>query len=594
MTEQGVEVESAPASAVEAGLADARRELIDLTRRNRLLHCTRSGARPHCTELVNTDPGALFVGLVRDGKHYSFASSKTDAEPGVVELSAVANSVFRQLQTRLRPEQLDRKLLKLFREARTYEEEQGVNILFLAVGFLQWLEDSRSEEHCSAPLLLVPVLLERQKGRDSFILRAREEDLVANVSLAERLLRNGVALPGPPEGDDWVPTNYFDAVGGAIKSETRWRVERSGIGLGFFTFSKFLMWKDLDASVWPDPKKLLGHNLIGKLLGKAIAAGPELPLVADDEPIDKQIDLASAVHVLDADSSQATCIEEIRQGRSLVIQGPPGTGKSQTITNIITTAVNGGKSVLFVAEKAAALDVVHDRLKRVGLAPLCLEIHSRKATKQSVIASLEASIQASGGPQFGGRNAEELRSARDRLNAWSGTVHREIDNTGRTPFQVMGTVLKLKASQAKTFVKRLDAIAHWDRSTIEDAEKTVQRAASALAKLGVPPVDHIWYGAGASELNPFDVDRLRNAIDSLAPCAQELLSGGSDAANFLRTDTGSCCPQGYLALIQALRILSDLPEGSEEVISKSEWRLERSRISQIIERGKNASSIREN
>jgi hypothetical protein len=342
--------------------------------------------------------------------------------------------------------------------------------------------------------LLVPVSLERQKGQDSFILRAREEDLVPNVSLAERLLRNGITLPGLPDGDEWIPSNYFDAVLVAIESERRWQIDRSGIGLGFFTFSKFMMWKDLEASAWPNPKKLLGHNLIGRLLGKASAVEPEAPLVADNEPIDKQIDLASAVHVLDADSSQAICIEEIRQGRSLVIQGPPGTGKSQTIANIIATAVHGGKSVLFVAEKAAALEVVHDRLKRVGLAPLCLEIHSRKATKQSVIASIEASIYASSGPQFSGRTADELSSARDKLNAWSGTVHREIDNTGRTPFEVMGVVLKLKTSQTNTFAKRLDAILHWDRTTIDEAEKIVQRAALAVARLELPPIDHIWYG----------------------------------------------------------------------------------------------------
>jgi hypothetical protein len=106
------------------------------------------------------------------------------------------------------------------------------------------------------------------------------------------------------------------------------------------------------------------------------------------------------------------------------------------------------------------------------------------------------------------------------------------------------------------------------------------------------PVDHIWYGVGASELNPFEVDRLRDAIYRLVSSAQELLSPGTDAANFLKTETCRC-PQDYLALIQALRILSDLPDGSEEVISKSEWRAERNRITQIVERGKNTSLIRE-
>src|SRR5208283_2504406 len=576
MIEQEGELEPADISGIEAALQDARRELIDLTRRNRLLHCIRSGSRPHCLEFVNSDADATFFGLAREDKHFSFASAMTDAGGG--ELPAIANSALRQFQTKLGPEQLERKLLKLFREARTYEEEQGVNILFAAIGFLHWFEDSRSEERCCAPLLLVPVSLERQKGHDSFVLRGRDEDLVANVSLAQRLLKNGITLPEIPDDDEWVPSAYFDAVTIAVAGERRWEVDRAGIGLGFFTFSKFLMWNDLHADAWPDPKELLGHSIIEKLLAKSSAAAPEEPLVSDDEPIDEQIDLASAVHVLDADSSQATCIEEVRQGRSLVIQGPPGTGKSQTIANIIATAVHDGKSVLCVAEKAAALEVVHARLKRVGLAPLCLELHSRKATKQSVIASLEGSIRVSGGLQFGGKTADELRSARDKLNAWSTTVHREIENTGRTPFQVMGTVLKLKTSQAKTFAKRLDAIATWDRATIEEAERTVKRAASVVGKLGVAPIDHIWYGAGARQLNPFDADRLLDSISLLASSAREILSAGREAANLLKTDTGQCA-RDYVNLIQPLRILGDLPEGSEGLVSKLEWKTERSRIS---------------
>jgi len=94
MIEQGSEIEASNISEIGAALADARRELIDLTRRNRLLHCTRSGSRPHCLEFVNSDPDAAFVGLAREDKHFSFASATTDAEVEV-ELPAVTNSVLR-------------------------------------------------------------------------------------------------------------------------------------------------------------------------------------------------------------------------------------------------------------------------------------------------------------------------------------------------------------------------------------------------------------------------------------------------------------------------------------------------------------------
>src|SRR5690606_38443707 len=101
----------------------------------------------------------------------------------------------------------------------------------------------------------------------------------------------------------------------------------------------------------------------------------------DDAHLDEVIPAARLDHVVDSDSSQTVAIEWVRANRSLVIQGPPGTGKSQSITNIIATAVLDGKKVLFVAEKLAALEVVKRRLESVGLGDLCLEIHSHKAHK---------------------------------------------------------------------------------------------------------------------------------------------------------------------------------------------------------------------
>src|SRR6185503_9006266 len=126
------------------------------------------------------------------------------------------------------------------------------------------------------------------------------------------------------------------------------------------------------------------------------------------------------------------------------------TGKSQTIANIIATAAHEGRSVLFVSEKAAALDVVHSRLKAVGLEPLCLEVHSRKATKLEVIASLERALRAGGMASVDPRGGPALRDVRDRLNMWSEKLHKPIGSTFRTPYLVMGTILKLRAGLVQT------------------------------------------------------------------------------------------------------------------------------------------------
>ena len=132
-----------------AALSEARRELIDLSRRNRLLHATRSGPRPHCLEIIETNADELFVAVARDGKQFGFAPlAAADADVDGPERRRPAKLAL--LQTNLAQEPLDRRLLKLFREARTFEDEQGVNILFLAIGFLHWFEDPRSQERSSA------------------------------------------------------------------------------------------------------------------------------------------------------------------------------------------------------------------------------------------------------------------------------------------------------------------------------------------------------------------------------------------------------------------------------------------------------------
>ena len=53
--------------------------------------------------------------------------------------------------------------------------------------------------------------------------------------------------------DDWSPSTYIGAVASSIAREGRCAVVFQACGLGFFTFSKFLMWRDLDSRTRPDP-----------------------------------------------------------------------------------------------------------------------------------------------------------------------------------------------------------------------------------------------------------------------------------------------------------------------------------------------------
>jgi very-short-patch-repair endonuclease len=411
--------------------------------------------------------------------------------------------------------------------------------------------------------------------------------MLMNVSLAEKLRGEfGIALPDLPEGDEWLPSEYLSAVAAAIAGQKRWNIDDHGIGLGFFTFSKFLMWRDLDSATWPKASDLLLHGLVGRLLAEEVPGDDDMaPLVSDEEPIDQHIDIASATHVVDADSSQAVCIEEARRGRNLVIQGPPGTGKSQTITNIIASAVNEGKSVLFVAEKAAALDVVSNRLKNVGLEPLCLEIHSKKSTKTAVIGSLERAVRATGASLHAGKNAGDLRMARDQLNGWSSALHRQIRATGRTPYQVMGTILKLRGANVRVLSERIDDAANWDAAKLDQIDQAVQRAVTDLQRLGTIPVQHPWFGTRGDRLNPLVAERLKSDLEESRKQLKEVFVLCAQAAAVLRTQSGLTITV-IRARIESLKMLALVPPKGRENLKNEVWKTERPRIGELSENGK--------
>jgi superfamily I DNA and/or RNA helicase/predicted DNA-binding WGR domain protein len=100
-------------------------------------------------------------------------------------------------------------------------------------------------------------------------------------------------------------------------------------------------------------------------------------------------DLAEWYHVITADPTQAKAVTQSRSGRSYIIQGPPGTGKSQTITNLIADFLANGKTILFVCEKRAALDVVYHRLQQNQLSELCCYIHDSQGDKKGFFKDLK-------------------------------------------------------------------------------------------------------------------------------------------------------------------------------------------------------------
>ena len=112
-----------------------------------------------------------------EGIHWEDADEDHQPAGGVARRHADS-----KLQTALTEERLFLNLLKIHAEAETYIQEQGVNILFLALGFLHWYEADAADKVRKAPLLLVPVSLTRVGARDSFKLEYTGDDTTVRLN----------------------------------------------------------------------------------------------------------------------------------------------------------------------------------------------------------------------------------------------------------------------------------------------------------------------------------------------------------------------------------------------------------------------------
>jgi hypothetical protein len=563
---------------LEVLLDEARKRLVDTGTRNRLVHTNRKSKRPATLALVHPDPDAVFQRLLIDKSSFRFIADllatkrerQQNPEDGPedvisdqVELLA-APCQDGLLQTRLGEGGLQKKLTRLYREAKTLEEEQGVNILFLAMGFLQWYEDDESKILREGPLVLIPVSLVRDTKRSTYTLKAREEDITTNLPLAERLRdQEGIAFPEIPEGEDWLLSSYFEKVSDAVSSRVRWSIDRKGIELGFFSFAKLLMYRDLGPGGWPNAS-ILSHLLLRRLLQDGFPH--EEPLYPDDIKIDERFQPADLVHVLDADGSQTLAIETARAGRNLVIQGPPGTGKSQTIANIIASAVHDGKSVLFIAEKMVALKVVHDRLRDAGLGALCLQIHSNKANKRELAEELNRTL-SSGAAEPGVADVTPiLTETRDTLNRIARDLHAPIGATGLSAFRALADLIRAKGFDLPPPSYSVPEMASWTNSVYETVSKAAETYARTIRTSG-PVHSHPWRGVRNAGLEPTDLDRIAEAGPRVAAELRELAKTAALISPYLQIDWQNSLA-GIGRLIRFIELLACAPESCADAVAQ--------------------------
>lgn len=306
------------------------------------------------------------------------------------------------------------RLKRIYRKYRDNLNETGSNTLFLTVGLLKYYEIQNQDNlgaYRLSPLVLIPVDIVREVQGKSYYLRLRDEDWLVNTTLIEFLKKErGIDLSAieniQTDGDGHLDVEkILNETSKAINKIKGWYCYRNYLGLGSFDFTHYCMWSDIR-----NRREQMERNPIVKSLATGRKEWSE---ASSTNPI-KESDCCIP---LVADSSQIDAIKKCADGKSFILFGPPGTGKSQTIVNMIANSLFHGKKVLFVSEKQAALDVVYSRLKRVGLDPFCLQLHSAKASKVSVLRQFSNAFKHAqlGVPSDFDKTKESVVSLRTRL-----------------------------------------------------------------------------------------------------------------------------------------------------------------------------------
>lgn len=581
-------------NTISASLDKARKELLDLGLRNSLLSYKPSKTRG--VEVADGDSAQVFSWLVTESRPLTFFPEPDLEEKGTTKVVTRADRRAASrvgLQSNLVEKSLKSRLLATLLAANAHIEERGSNILYLALGMLHWFEDDKSSKELRAPLLLVPVELKRTSARDMFTLGYNNEDIEDNLSLATKLHSEfRVKLPVLPDLEDLDIRSYFAAAAKATRGMKRWRVEENEISLGFFSFGKFLMYRDLSPENWIGDQNADGSPLLSALLGDGFHADPSP--VGEDQYLDNHIAPDAMHQVVDMDSSQALALLEIRSGRNLVIQGPPGTGKSQTITNVIADAIGQGKKVLFVAEKMAALEVVKRRLDKVGVGDACLELHSHTANKKALLEELKRTLQL-GKPQLvGGRfNLDQYTQLRDQLTHYCNAVNEPVADTTYTPYQLMGELVAIRADLNGAKLPRLaegqGPKKPMTRDKVDQLATGVAGLERHLAGMGMPGL-HPFRNSELQALLPTERQGLEASFQDFLVAAEALEVALRELSAFMGIPVKLDAMEALL-LAKAGRRAMSAPHLRDVQISAGDWQEQRDQIRVLLSTGAELSGL---
>ena len=410
---------------------------------------------------------------------------------------------------------LKKELKKLYNTSKTLLEETGTNVMYLTLGMLRWKDDKKSktnDKYNYAPIILVPVDIVDKSGSKGYIVKKRDSETVINMTLLELLKEQfNIVISGLdvlPDDEHGVDVNtVFAVIRKAIMNKNGWDVLEC-CTIGNYSFGQILMWDDVHSH----PEFLENNKIV-----KSIISGTPEWNMAIPEIVDKEIPYLP----VSVDASQMRAVNMAAHGVSFVLQGPPGTGKSQTITAMIANALMREKKVLFVAEKPAAMEVVQKRLKDIGLEDFCLEIHSNKATKRSVLNQIarNMSLNSLGVHTEYESKLRELSEKKDELDEYVKALH-EPQHCGLSFRQLIDEYESMPEEDYGIRIPE-DFLDNCDAETLKECRRLLDRLVTEGKRVGHPRENKFSY-VGKGEYTQSLRKDLSDALYLFEEAAQKL------------------------------------------------------------------------
>ena len=542
-------------------------KLLDLSLRNRLLnHKDGKSVMP----LVGEAPGQIEDVLIKRGKLE--LRPRQTLEP-TQDVAGIVDGMLGQgrVLVDLPNAEFDKRALELFRKNNQMRDESGTSALFLALGYLEWYESPSSAQPRLAPLLLVPLTMERTKVGGPYFIVRNDDDVMWNSSLFKKLetdfgIRGDALLQPPPSDESGVDVDgalrlVLEAVKDEPRFDVKWRAE-----VAFYQFQKFMMWLDLEQNA----EALLSSDVVRHLIEGSTEVFPNAGKLPEPSAVDRR-PANQDLSVVDADSSQLAAVFGALEGNSFVLQGPPGTGKSQTITNLIAQAISLGKTVLFVSEKRAALEVVQTRLKNVGLGPFTLEMHSDKCSKTQVVRQLEEPFKF----KWEEQNADwedvtkRLGDLKEKLNSHTKKMH-ESGPFGESLYQVVSRLIHLDALATPRIAIKMASFPN--AGTYRKTQETIANLAIMTERIGTPSA-HTWSLVIQPEWSVGWQANIADGLPEAIAFGQEWQRARDEAVALILGDRSSA-PEVYERIGDAARALGSNPGVTLSLLSEPKASIE--------------------